>query len=394
MDVIIKVKKDLLKVYVYEKDKNNKNIFKSNVVRKTKRSYEELKKKGDVYGKQGPCPPGTFYVFYRKREKGDRLELCEKIPRSFITPNHKQGIINTKEGTERTNIQIHSGKIGRGCILIKDMSKFKELREIIKKYLENEILVKIVLDDYWKTKAKRKRKKKMKQKQQEVWNAIARKWQIFRAKPIKEVVDFIKNQEGKILDLGCGSGRNFTKTKGTIYAVDFSEKMLSYAKEYAKEKKFNVITKKASASKLPFEDDFFDRAIFIAALHCIDSEKKRIKVLRELYRVLKPKAKAMLSVWDKDQPRFKKSKKEIMLPWKIKNKENSKNKNHKESKNIEKSKKYFRYYYLYDKDEIEQQLESVGFKIIKIFDKNTKDSNYSKRNILMIIEKPLKHLKY
>lgn len=155
--IIIKVKRNSLKVY--EKDKN---IFETPVVRKTQRSYKELKKKGDIYGKQGPCPPGEFYVFYRAREKGDRLELCETKPKSLITSDHKQGVIITKAGTERTNIQIHSGKISKGCILIRNISKFKELREIIKRYLENGILVKIIIDDYWKEKTKGKRKKRKK----------------------------------------------------------------------------------------------------------------------------------------------------------------------------------------------------------------------------------------
>ncbi len=207
--------------------------------------------------------------------------------------------------------------------------------------------------------------------QEKVWNSIARKWQEFRVKPIKEAIDFIKNSRGRILDLGCGSGRNFTKTKGTIYAVDFSKKMLDYAKEYAEKKGYKVITKKAKAEKLPFKNNFFDRAIFIATLHCIKGKKKREKALKELYRVLKPGAKAMITVWDKNQPRFKKEKKEIMLPWKID------------------KKRYMRYYYLYDKKELMNEVKKIGFEIVEIMDRNTKDSYYSKRNIILIVRKIL-----
>ena len=207
--------------------------------------------------------------------------------------------------------------------------------------------------------------------QEKVWDAVAKRWQEYRTKPFKTVIDFIKNQKGKILDIGCGSGRNFTKTKGTIYAVDFSQKMLKYAKDYAKKKKFRVITTKASAENLPFKDNFFDRAIFIATLHCIESEEKRIDALRELHRVLKPGTEAIITVWNKDQPRFKKSRKEVMLSWDID------------------GKKYLRYYYLYDKEEIKEQVEGVGLNIIKIMDKNNPEDKYSMRNIILVVRKIL-----
>ena len=199
-------------------------------------------------------------------------------------------------------------------------------------------------------------------KQEKVWGSIAGKWQEYKVRPTKEAVDFIKNKKGKILDLGCGSGRNFARTKGIVYAVDFSQKMLDYAKDYAKKQKFKIITKKVSTSKLPFKDNFFDRAIFIATLHCIDSEKKREKALKELYRVLKPKAEAMIFVWGKKQKRIKNKPKECMIPWTIN------------------GKKYYRYTYIYNKQELQEILEKVGFKVIK-----AKED----KNIIVIVRKIL-----
>ena len=205
--------------------------------------------------------------------------------------------------------------------------------------------------------------------QQEVWNKISRKWKEFRVKPVKEAIDFIKNKKGKILDLGCGSGRNFAKIKGIIYGIDFSEKQLAHAREYAKKEKIKAVLIKARAEKLPFKDKFFDAAIFIAALHCIESKEKRKKALRELYRILKPEADALITVWDKDQPKFKKSKKEIMLPW------------------ITDGKKYLRYYYLYDREELVQLVATAGFNVIKVLNKNTKEGITSKRNIVIYVKK-------
>ncbi len=221
--------------------------------------------------------------------------------------------------------------------------------------------------------------------QEDIWNAIAKPWSTFRLKPLNEVVKFLENKKGKILDLGCGSGRNFMKFKGTIYGVDFSEKMLEFAKEYSKKKKIKAKFVKAEIFDLPFKDNFFDSAVFIAVLHCIPTAEKREKTLLELFRVLKPNSEALITVWDKDQERFENSarqkaeplatspassqSKESFLPWKHDGKE------------------YMRYYYLYDKKEILDSLKKVGFEIIKISDKESPDGFYSKKNIDIIVKK-------
>jgi len=210
--------------------------------------------------------------------------------------------------------------------------------------------------------------------QENIWNKISKPWKTFRAKPLKEVVDFLnnamKNRHGRILDLGCGSGRNFANIKnGKIYAVDFSEKQLKYAQQYAKKQGFNVKTIKAHAHKLPFKNNFFDSAIFIAALHCIPEAEKRKKALQELKRVMKKGASAMIAVWDKNQPRFVKYEKDALIPWKYN------------------GKKYMRYYYLYDKDELLRLLKIVGFKIVKISEKSAEKELYSSRNIVIVARK-------
>jgi ubiquinone/menaquinone biosynthesis C-methylase UbiE len=196
-------------------------------------------------------------------------------------------------------------------------------------------------------------------KQKEAWNKIAEPWKKYRQKPIKEVVDFLKKKKGRILDLGCGSGRNFVKISGTIYGIDFSKKMLEMAKETAKRKKIKAILKESEAHKLPFKNNFFDAAIFIAVLQCIETPKKREKSLKELFRVLKPGADAIIRVWNKDQKRFKNKKKEILVSWEDRGK---------------------RYYYLYDKKELEDLLKTTGFEVIKAIKPN--------ENLLFIVRKP------
>ena len=183
--------------------------------------------------------------------------------------------------------------------------------------------------------------------QEQTWDEISGKWDEYREKPMPEVARFLKNKKGKILDLGCGSGRHFVKNKGIIYGIDFSEKMVKFAKKKAKKSGIKVIVKKESADDLHFEDNFFSSAIFIATLHCIETAEKREKALRELFRVLEPGSEALITVWSRNHEALKNKNKEDKIPWKVNDKV------------------YYRYNYIYYKPELEELLKKVGFKILK-----------------------------
>jgi ubiquinone/menaquinone biosynthesis C-methylase UbiE len=214
--------------------------------------------------------------------------------------------------------------------------------------------------------------KKENNNQEAVWDKIAKKWKEFRDNPITEVKEFLKNKTGKILDLGCGTGRNFIKKKELeFYGIDFSEQMVKLARNKSYKKVL-----RSNAWEIKFPDNFFDCALYISALHCIPSEENREKSLIELVRVLKPKARAFISVWDKEQPKFKNKGKEIYLKWNFQEKE-------KESY-VE------RYYKLYTKREIINLLKKY-FKIIKVYEKNIikgdKSANrFSRRNLNIEVE--------
>lgn len=194
--------------------------------------------------------------------------------------------------------------------------------------------------------------------QEEVWDKIAPEWHEFRQNPKENIINFLKKQQGKVLDLGSGSGRYLTKIKnGEMYLVDFSKEMIKLAEKKAKEKKIRAKFKVANLTNLPFRDNFFDSAIFIDSLHCLPN--KREKAIKELYRVLKPNAKAKISVWNKQQKRFKNSQKEKLIGWK---------------------EKVIRYYYLYDEKEIHDLFKKLEFKIL---DKEKLD-----KKIVFIVKKP------
>ena len=200
------------------------------------------------------------------------------------------------------------------------------------------------------------------EEQEKIWDAIAEEWNKFRRNPIDEVVEFLKNKDGKILDLGCGSGRNLIKINGKFYCVDFSKKMIKFAKENAKINGIKCRFFVSSSENLPFEKNFFDAAIYIAALHCIPEEKKRKESLKELFRVLKRDSKALITVWSKNHVKLVNHPKNSTVSWK------------KNSEELQ------RYYYLYDRDELEKLIKSAGFKVVSINDDG--------KNILAVARKP------
>jgi tRNA (uracil-5-)-methyltransferase TRM9 len=197
--------------------------------------------------------------------------------------------------------------------------------------------------------------------QQNAWDELAVPWEENRIDPVEEVIDFLQGKEGHILDLGCGSGRNFTRIIGTIHAIDFAQNMLNLAKKKANRMGLDVEFTQAEAQKIPYENNYFNAAIFIDSLHCIKGEDERKKAVKELFRLLKPGAKAMITVWSRNSDRIKNREKETEVPW---------------SKD---GKKIMRYYYIYEKTELENLFKSVGFEIIS--------SNEDKK-LILIVKKP------
>lgn len=195
--------------------------------------------------------------------------------------------------------------------------------------------------------------------QKQLWNKIAPEWHEFKKIPATYTIEFLKKQTGKVLDLGSGSGRNLINIKnGKTYLVDFSKAMIKLAEKKAKNMKIGAEFFVSDITNLLFEDNFFDSAICICVLHCIEGKENREKTVKELFRVLKPKAQAIIGVWNFKSKRFKNSKKEKCIGWRNKGK---------------------RYYYLFDEKEVHDLFKKVGFKI--------KSTYNSKLMINFIVEK-------
>jgi 2-polyprenyl-3-methyl-5-hydroxy-6-metoxy-1,4-benzoquinol methylase len=100
--------------------------------------------------------------------------------------------------------------------------------------------------------------------QQKVWDKIALPWKDFRKTASPSVEQFLSGRQGRVLDDGCGSGRNFIKTEGLEwYGTDFSKEMLKYARIDAEKKGIKVDLRLVKSEDLPFDDGFFDAVICV-----------------------------------------------------------------------------------------------------------------------------------
>ena len=96
---------------------------------------------------------------------------------------------------------------------------------------------------------------------------------------------------GKVLELGCGTGKFWLKNKDNIdnslniTLSDFSKSMLRIAKDKLKEVDYNFKYEEINVENIPYEDNSFDVVI---AEHMIYFAPDVEKALLEIRRILKP----------------------------------------------------------------------------------------------------------
>jgi len=182
-----------------------------------------------------------------------------------------------------------------------------------------------------------------------------------------------KWQKGKLLNIGCAHGPDFLPFEQSfdLYGVDFSIEMLRFARKYAQKFDLMVNLSVADVDYLPYGDETFDWAISVATYHHIRGKENRQAALNELRRILKPGGEAFITVWNRWQPRFWFSSKEVDVPWRTK------------------GKILHRYHYLFSYSELEKLVKKAGFEVLKSFP----ESSYRfplkafSRNVCLLVKK-------
>jgi len=182
------------------------------------------------------------------------------------------------------------------------------------------------------------------------YNTISLHFDSTRKSSWSDVERFIdKDTRGSlILDLASGTGRHSVYAKKSDLkpvAGDFSISQLREIKK--KDPSIPVIM--LDLLSLPFKEKTFDSIICIAAIHHLETEKKRIHSLEESFRILKRGGSILVSAWALDQPRFRNKHTkdgDIMLAW---------------------DKKYPRFYHLFREGELKSIAGKSGLQVIDSF---------------------------
>lgn len=116
-------------------------------------------------------------------------------------------------------------------------------------------------------------------------------WHISKRRIVRDLLFLNTNfsKKLKILDIGCGAGRNLEELKnlGHVFGIDSSKEAILFCKKRGLR---SVILGKAESTKLPPNE--FDAVMLLDVLEHTDDRK----TLKEIYRILKPKGTLIITV--------------------------------------------------------------------------------------------------
>jgi D-alanine-D-alanine ligase len=110
-------------------------------------------------------------------------------------------------------------------------------------------------------------------------------------------------QQDRILDLCCGQGRASLELArrgfGNVEGLDRSRYLIQKARTQSKKENLSVKFREGDARKLPYQADSFDVVMVLGnSFGYFESAREDVRVLKEIFRVLKPWGKLLIDVTD------------------------------------------------------------------------------------------------
>jgi alkylated DNA repair protein alkB family protein 8 len=210
---------------------------------------------------------------------------------------------------------------------------------------------------------------------EQTWDMIAESFDVTRRRPWKQCIDFINElpKSAIVADLGCGNGRHLIpcaqRCKKAI-GLDISKELLRITQNKTKDFN-NAALIHGNLVNIPIKDNSLDAILYIASLHNIKGRQNRIHSLKEVKRVLKNDAEALISVWSRWQDRFRTYfLKKLMVNTETKEFGDININWGQHGLNIP------RFYHLYSKREFVKDLHQVDLKIEKLQSVRLHSNNY------------------
>ena len=112
------------------------------------------------------------------------------------------------------------------------------------------------------------------------------------------------NPKDQILDIGCGAGRTtigfYELGYHLVEGLDLAEAMIVQARKISKELNYDIIFSVGDAACLDYNDETFEAALFsFNGIMQIPGKENRIKVLKEIKRILKPEGYFLFTTHDR-----------------------------------------------------------------------------------------------
>jgi len=133
----------------------------------------------------------------------------------------------------------------------------------------------------------------------QIYSQIANHFNNTRHYKWRSVEDFLDSLPpgSFVLDLGCGNGRNMENTKHNFIGIDTCKEFLTICAR----KRLKTVNSDMTA--IPFRDNLFDSIISVASFHHLATVQRRIRAIKEMYRVLKIGGRVFITVWSINQPK-------------------------------------------------------------------------------------------
>ncbi|KIV99119.1 uncharacterized protein PV09_09154 [Verruconis gallopava] len=210
-----------------------------------------------------------------------------------------------------------------------------------------------------------------------VYEEIALHFSSTRYKPWPLIERFLSSlKPGSVgVDVGCGNGKYLPINDDIfIVASDRNGKLVQIAKQH---EPHSVLI--ADVLDVPHPAAKFDFAISIAVIHHLSTRERRVAAIKSILDLLRwdgnTSGTALLYVWALEQRSSRRGwdegdQQDVMVPWVLKNKGQQQNKT------------YQRYYHLYKKGELEEDVDAAGGKVL--------DSGYEKDNWWVLAQRTTK----
>ena len=116
---------------------------------------------------------------------------------------------------------------------------------------------------------------------------------------VKWLIEILELKDGApILDLGCGPGlyaSRFVRAGIEVTGVDYSQRSIDYAINYATKNKLNITYRYQNYLELKDENQY-DAALLIYGDFCPLNPEQRTTLLKNIHRASKPSGKFVLDV--------------------------------------------------------------------------------------------------